>query len=189
MARPRLIADERLVSAAAAVIGRRGPAFTLAQVGREAGVAAGTLVGRFGSRHGLLLAVARGSTAGTVAAMRAVAPRDPHAVREALVAAAAGLDDPRSAANHLAQLHADLADPELREAVGAHQRAVRAEVRRLVARAPGLPGAPAPGRAAEALVDLWSGALLDWSLSPEGTLAARVRRALDVLLDAWRAGW
>jgi AcrR family transcriptional regulator len=190
MGRPRTIADDRLVAAAAAAIGRHGPGVTLADVAREAGVAAGTLVARFGSKRGLLTAVSRGGSARTVAAMRAAAARrsgGAAGIRAALVAAAADLGDPATAANHLAQLGADLADPELRAAVLEGQRAMDAELRRLVRRAPDLPSAPPPARAAEALLALWNGTLLAWSMDPRGPLGGRVRRSANVLLAAWRA--
>lgn len=190
MARPRTLTDERLLDAAAAAIGRRGPAFTLADVGREAGVAAGTLVQRFGSKHGMLLALTAAGTARTVAAMRAAAAAarpGAAAVRAALRAAAGDLSDPEAAANHLAQLGADLADPGLRAAVRADQRAVGAELRRLVAEAPDLPRAPAPGPAADALLAIWNGTLLGWSLDPRGALSRRVDRDVGALLSGWAA--
>lgn len=185
MARPRTISDDTLVSAAAAVIGRRGPAFTIADVAAEAGVAAGTLIGRFGSKRGLLLAVAAASGARTVERMRA-GGTGASAVRGALLAGAEGLEDPAAAANHLAQLGADLADPELRAALLADHRARRAELRRLVADAPDLPRAPAPGRAADILLALVDGTLLAWSLDPRGALVARLSADADAVLDAWR---
>src|SRR5512145_315992 len=104
MARPRTISDDTLLAATSAAIGRRGPAFTLADVAREAGVAAGTLVGRFGSKHGLLLAATRAGSQRTVAAMGAAgdaAAPGAQALRAALLAAADGLHDPGTAANHL----------------------------------------------------------------------------------------
>jgi AcrR family transcriptional regulator len=188
VARPRAIDDERLLSATARAIGRSGPAFTVAEVAREAGVAAGTPIARFGSKRGMLLALARASTPRAVAAMAAAGARPGAAgVRAALVRAAEGLGDPGTAAGHLAQLGADLIDPELRDALRDHQRALRDEVARQVARAPDLPGAPPPVRAADALLALWNGALLAWSLEPRGSLAGRLRRDLDLLLDGWRA--
>ncbi|WP_039739186.1 TetR family transcriptional regulator, partial [Saccharomonospora halophila] len=57
MGRPRRISAERLLEAAGAVIGRVGPGFTLAAVAEEAGVSVGSVAGRFGSRHGLLVAL------------------------------------------------------------------------------------------------------------------------------------
>ncbi|MDX6555423.1 MAG: hypothetical protein QOD86_1618 [Miltoncostaeaceae bacterium] len=189
MGRPRTIADDRLLAAAAAAIGRHGPGFTLADVAAEAGVAAGTLVARFGSKRGLLIAVSRGGTVRTIAAMRGAAASRATggaALRAALVAAAADLDDPATAANHLGQLGADLADAELRAAVLEGQKAMGAELRRLLRRAPDLPAAPPPTRAAEALLAVWNGTLLSWSMDPRGSLGARVGRSVDVLLAGWR---
>src|SRR4051794_30236204 len=60
MGRPRTVSDEQILAGAARVIARVGPArLTLAEVGREVGLSAATLVQRFGSRRGVLLAVAR----------------------------------------------------------------------------------------------------------------------------------
>jgi AcrR family transcriptional regulator len=188
--RPRTIADDRLLAAAAAAIGRHGPGVTLADVAEQAGVAAGTLVARFGSKRGLLVAVSRGGTARTIAAMRGAAgsrATGAAGVRAALAAAAADLDDPATAANHLGQLGADLADPELRAALLEGQKAIGAELRRLLRQARDLPGAPPPARAAEALLAVWNGTLLAWSMDPRGSLTTRVRRSVDVLLAAWRA--
>src|SRR5690606_12145103 len=170
--------------------GRRGPSFPLSAAARGAGVAPGTLVARFGSKHGLLLALARAGAERAVAAMRAAAagaPAGAPALRAALLAAAEPLADPATAPNHLGQLGADLADPALRAAVAEQMAAMRAELERLVRAAPDLPGAPAPARAAEALLALWNGVLLTWSLAPAGPLDRRLRRDLDTLIDAWRA--
>ena len=189
MARPRTISDETILAATGVAIGRHGPGFTLADVAREAGVAAGTLVGRFGSKRGLLLSATRAGSARTVAAMRAAADGaapGPDALRAALLAAARGLGDPDAAANHLAQLGADLADPDLRAAVGDQMDAMRAELARIVRRASGLPGAPSPRRAADALLAQWNGVLLAWSLDPRGALERRLARDLDSLIDPWR---
>ena len=57
MGRPRTIADERLLGAAGAVIDRRGPAFTLADVAAEAGVSRGTVYNAFGDRAAVADAV------------------------------------------------------------------------------------------------------------------------------------
>ena len=186
MARPRTISDDALVEAAGAVIGRRGPAFTLADVAAEAGVAAGTLIARFGSKRGLLLAVSRAARARTAARAWA-AGSGAAGVREAVLAGAEGLEDPAAAPNHLAQLGVDLADPELRATLVTDRRARREGLRRLVAGAGDLPRAPAPGRAADVLMALLDGTLLAWSLAPRGALRARLARDIDVVLDGWRA--
>ena len=71
MARPRKHTDEAIIAAAGRVIGRSGPGFTLAEVAAEAGVAAGTLVHRFGSKHGLLVAMTRWPSRGCAPPMAA----------------------------------------------------------------------------------------------------------------------
>lgn len=188
MARPRTVTDEHLLAAASSAIGRHGPGFTLADVGREAGVAPATLVQRFGSKAAMLAALAEAGSAQGLAAMRAAAAAAPPgapAVAAALRAAADGLDDPATAPNHLAQLGADLADPVTRRSVRDDQRAVRGEVERLLRDAPGLGRAPAPAEAAEALVAIWNGTLLAWSLQPRGALGDELDRALGHLLGAW----
>ncbi|WP_312877477.1 helix-turn-helix domain-containing protein [Lentzea indica] len=62
MARPRTITDERILAAVAAVIDRRGPEFTVADVAAEAGVSVGAVAKRFGSKSGLLQALTRAGT-------------------------------------------------------------------------------------------------------------------------------
>ena len=53
------VSDDAILVAVVRVIRRRGPSFTLAEVGREAGLSAARLVQRFGSRRGLILATMR----------------------------------------------------------------------------------------------------------------------------------
>src|SRR5207247_1703558 len=66
--RPRSTTDADLLTAAARAVSQVGPSrLTLADVAREAGVAPATLVQRFGSKRGLLLALVR---AGSGAAAR-----------------------------------------------------------------------------------------------------------------------
>ena len=57
--RPRAASDADILDATARAMARLGPArLTLADVAREAGLSPATLVQRFGSKRGLLLAVA-----------------------------------------------------------------------------------------------------------------------------------
>jgi AcrR family transcriptional regulator len=59
MPRARSVPDAEILKAAARVIGRNGPLkLTLADVGREVGLAPATLLQRFGSKRGLRLALA-----------------------------------------------------------------------------------------------------------------------------------
>ncbi|MFD8888404.1 helix-turn-helix domain-containing protein [Streptomyces erythrochromogenes] len=66
MARPRGVEDAVILRAAVRVMGRVGPAgLTLAAVAGEVGLVPGTLVQRFGSKRGLLLALADRSPTAT----------------------------------------------------------------------------------------------------------------------------
>src|SRR5688572_11388706 len=57
--RPRTVTDDDILAAAARAMSKVPPTrFTLAEVAREAGLAPATLVQRFGSKRGLLLALA-----------------------------------------------------------------------------------------------------------------------------------
>ncbi|GAA4537922.1 TetR/AcrR family transcriptional regulator [Amycolatopsis samaneae] len=190
MARPRSISDERLLAAAATVIGRVGPGFTLAQVAAEADVAVGTPSQRFGSKTGLLQALSRHATGEVTGRMRARADAAQDAVaglRAALAETYAGFGDAGTAANHLGQLGVDIGDPALRALLGEHYAAVKGELRLLAdAAAPELPRAPEPERAARTLLAVVNGALLDWSIRPEGGLVERLTEDVDAVLSAWR---
>ena len=56
--RPRATSDSDILAATYRVVSRQGPNLTLADVAREAGISPATLVQRFGSKRGLLLAFA-----------------------------------------------------------------------------------------------------------------------------------
>lgn len=192
MARPRKISDERMVQAAGAVIERLGPSFTLADVAKEAGIAAGTLVQRFGSKHGLLVAMTRATIEEARRGLRAALQEgdDPvAAVIRAIEERYAPLDDPVTAPNNLAQLAFDLADERLRELMAEYYATVEQELepalRRAVA-AGELPGAPPPEVAARVLAALADGTAIRWSTRPVGSLRQRLRAELEAVLDGWR---
>ena len=115
MPRPRTIGDDAVLDAAATLIGRVGPAkLTLAHVAAEAGLAPATLLQRFGSKRGLLLAVARRPVdlAAEFGAARAEEPARLGALVAALVALTRTVRTPETLANSIAFLQLDLADPE-----------------------------------------------------------------------------
>lgn len=180
MARPRKITDDELMAACGRVIGRDGPGFTLAQVAAEAGVAVGTVAGRFGSKQNLLLAMMTAATAAAVERMRAAGT-----VTAAVLVGAQGVDDPATAAQHLAQLGVDLAEPALREAFARMRVDVRLVLTDLFAAAD-LPGAPPPAQAARVIAALAHGTALDWALNPDGALADVLTADVSAVLDAWR---
>ncbi|MCK2236317.1 MULTISPECIES: TetR/AcrR family transcriptional regulator [unclassified Crossiella] len=187
MARPRTITDQRLLDAVGVVLGRSGPAFTIADVAKQAGVATGTVMQRFGSKHGLLLALSRAHRGTQTEAMRAAAAAADSPRAAVLAAAAVGyelLDNAEQAANNLAQLGVDLADPELREELTRGYAAVNEELRVLLTAA-ALPGAPPPEQAARILGALAAGTAVHWSVRPRGRLVDRVLADLDAVLAGW----
>ncbi len=190
MARPREITDERMILAAGVVIGRRGVGFTLADVAAEASVAVGTVAQRFGSKHGLLVAMTRRAVDGVREAIRGAVVADPVlAPAAALVAFYAPLDDPGTAANNLAQLAFDLSDPTLRGLMAEFYSVMEDEVAELVRGAVetgGLPGAPSPEVAARVLTAIVDGAAIHWSARPVGGLCDRLREDLDAVVSGWR---
>jgi AcrR family transcriptional regulator len=191
MARPRKVSDEQLLAAAGNVIARIGPRFTLADIAAEAGVVAGTLVQRFGSKQGVLVALSRIAIEGIPRTVREVADgvEDPlDALRAGVVEQYAALDDPASAANNLAQLAVDFGDDELRGLLAELYEAVDAEVATLVrraVRAGRLPGAPPPPQAARVLAGFAEGSAIRWSVRPRGSLRSRIRADLDTVLNSW----
>lgn len=187
--RPRKISDERLLAAAGSVIARLGPGFTLADIATEAGVVAGTLVQRFGSKHGLLAALSRMTIDALPDSIRTAAKghADPlDALRAGLAQPYAALDDPAAAANNLAQLAVDFADAELRGLLAELYAAVEAEVAILVQDAAAtLPGAPPAPQAARVLTALAEGSAIRWSVRPAGSLRERIRTDIDAVLTTW----
>ncbi|MFC9324274.1 TetR/AcrR family transcriptional regulator [Kitasatospora sp. NPDC057015] len=183
--RPRGIDDVVILRAATEVIGRVGPAgLTLAAVAREVGLVPGTLVQRFGSKRGLLLALADRSVedADALAARVRQEHASPLGALVALtVESAAPMATPESFANHLAFLCLDLTDPELHErALAVHWAQGRA-VEALLAEAVAA-GELSAGTDVRALAGsvrtVTAGAGLTWALDRRGTLAQRLRQEL-----------
>lgn len=185
MARPRKISDDELLAATGRAIGRHGPGFTLAQVAGEAGVAVGTVAGRFGSKQSLLLAMM--NEASVAPRMRAAAHglEPMAAIMAAALVIAEGLDDAATTSNHLGQLGVDLADPALRSGFAGLRAEVREVLTELFAAAD-LPGAPPAWQAARIVAALTHGVLMDWALAPAGAIADVMRADLDAVIAAWR---
>jgi AcrR family transcriptional regulator len=184
MVRPQKISDQRILDAAAREISRLGPGFTLADVASAAQVSVGTVAQRFGSKHGLLVAMTKGAIDSMRGRMRGFVYDDPiGAIVHAIVAAYAPLDDPHTAANNLAQLAVDLADDELRGLMAEFYSVMEAEVAVLVERAAGL---AAPPNAARTLTALADGTAVHWSARPDGRLSERLAQDLSAVLDGWR---
>jgi len=188
--RPRTVSDEQVLAGAARVIARVGPArLTLAEVGGEVGLSAATVVQRFGSKRGVLLAVARHGAdtlpLQVAAAQDASAPAA--ALIDILVGIAGGIRSSEEFANHLAFLLLDLADPQFQRI----SRDYTAAVERAIA------DVLAASQAADELIsgDLsqlpraihaaYNGALVTWGLAGEGSPAEQVRDQLRLLLGPY----
>ncbi|MFB4307626.1 TetR/AcrR family transcriptional regulator [Actinomadura sp. GTD37] len=187
--RPRGVDDSAILRAAVDVVGRVGPAgLTLAAVAREVGLVPGTLVQRFGSKRGLLAALAaqavrepeelhRAARAGHASALAAL--------RAFAVDSMSDMSTPERYANHLAFLCMDLTDPELHEHALAVHRANGQVAETLLAEAVSageLRAGTDAGALARTVVAVIAGAGLSWALDREGTLPERLRREIGAVL-------
>ncbi len=173
------------------VMRRVGPAeLTLAAIAAEAGLTAGALVQRFGSKRQLILAHWRQSAAGP-----AVTPSDPdvsplQALRATAALYARVAASPRAALRNLAYMQSDWADAALRRQVLRHARAARARWEQLVTEAVAR-GELRAGTNAQALARMievtLGGSFLTWTLHREGAAATRLRDDLDAALRPYLA--
>ena len=177
------------------VMRRIGPAeLTLGAIAAEAGVTAGALVQRFGSKRELMLAhwrqaATRGGDRRPRPAARARSPLGELRAAAALFAKLAV--SPRAALRNLAYMQSDWADPALRPHALRHARAARARYEQLVADAVARgelradTDAPALARMIEVTL---GGSFLAWTLYREGPAAERFRRtSTPRCARIWRA--
>ena len=191
MGRRRIATDEEVLDAAVRSITRHGLAqLTLAEVAAEAGLAAPTLVQRFGSKRGLLLAVSRYLGAAVNQAFESARARH----RSALAALADALRDmtmgvgtPGEIANHLSFLQLDLTDPEFRSLAQAHSRAFRTNVMALLRQAVEageLQHDDVEGLA-RAVQVTFNGVLVQWAIDGDGSLEHALRSEINRLLGSY----
>jgi len=190
--RHRTASDADIIAAAGKVIGRLGPAkLTLANVGKEIGLSAATLVQRFGSKRGLLLAMATSAAESVDACFDMVraAHRSPLA---ALVAAATDmtryLDTPEEVANSLAFLQMDLSDPDFHQLMVINSKRMLEGYRRLLREAveAGELVECDTQRLARAISAVCGGSLIGWAVFRQGTAVAWVRADVDTVLEPYR---
>ena len=187
--RRRKAEDVDVFAALVRVMQRCGPAeLTLREIAAEAGVTAGALVQRFGSKRALLLAHARyaaatGDVGVTVPRPRASSPLK--ALRSVTAVHAQLAGSPRAALRNLAYLHNDLADPALRRHLLRMSRAARAHYQQLVAHAVAAgelradTNVPALARMIEVTL---GGSFLAWTLYRKGSAAEWLREDLEATL-------
>jgi AcrR family transcriptional regulator len=190
--RPRKASDDEVFAAAGRVMSRRGPAqITLADVAEEAGLTAGALVQRFGSKRGLLLALMEHFSGGSQQIFDALdaSASSPLAAIHAYARCMAQMGEtPDALANNLAWLQQDLTDPDFRKHMLIHARTTRRALQRFVQDAVDareLRSDTDTGMLARGIETMVSGSLMAWALYQEGTAAAWVRRDLDAILQPW----
>lgn len=163
---------------------------TLAHVAKEAGVVPATLIQRFGTKRGLLLAMCSSAPASVpqqFAAGRAKHKSPLKALVELYVACSGFASTPESIANGLAYLQNDLTDPDFRAITLAQFKALRAETRRLLDEAVAARELIKCDTAslARLIQQVNGGSMLDWAVFREGMLANWLRRDLEALLHPY----
>jgi AcrR family transcriptional regulator len=190
--RPRKASDDDIFQAAYTVMQRIGPnELTLADIAAEAGITAGALVQRFGSKRGLLLKISERFSAGTgemFAALRK-AHRSPLAALRAYCDCMAGMAaTPAALTRNLSYLLIDLTDEDFRRNLEKSARATREELQKLIRDAinskelAASTNAKQLARTIEAVI---GGSMLGWAQYQEGTAAKYIRDDLNAVLKPY----
>lgn len=187
--RPRKVSDEEIFAATHRATQRLAPSeLTLAEIAAEAGVTAGAVAQRFGSKRALLLALAKGaaeSTGDFIAELRAKHKSPLAAVRAYAECMAQLAQSPAALARNLAYLQIDLADPEFRDQLSVQARLTRAGLRDVLAAAVAAgelkrgTDVDALARTVEAIV---SGSLMTWAFYHEGPAERWIRDDVNAVL-------
>ena len=165
--------------------------WTLADIATEAGLTAGALVQRFGSKRGLMVALTEAWSQSAPQFFAQIRERS-HSPLEALRVYADCMAEmgqsPSVFAHHLSYLQLDLTDPDLHKHVRAQSVAARAAIRRL------LEDAIAAGelrqdvdsdRLARMVEVTLSGSLMTWAFYQEGDARTWMRNDLDSVLQPY----
>ncbi len=192
MARPRLISDDTILDATRQVLAELGPTkLTLAAVGARVGLAPPTLMQRFGSKRGLLLASAARSPQMVLLAAAEAEARNTSplaTLRDFALSSVAHIKHREELGNGLGFVQLDVADPEFRAHALAHSAAIVDSCARLLAAAQEAgelkPDADVPALARLTLV-CFNGALQVWAVNGWGSLTDFLRDQLDLLLSPY----
>ena len=193
--RRRKAEDADVFAALVRVMLRRGPTeLTLREIAREAGITAGALVQRFGSKRAMLLAHADHAAATGNAGLPVSEPRTSSplgTLRTAAAIYASLADSPRAAVRNLAYLLNDLSDPVLRRYLLRMSRTARVWYEQM------LTDAIAAGEVRDAtdvrplarLIEATlRGSFLSWALYREGSAVDWLREDLDAVLGPYLTG-
>jgi AcrR family transcriptional regulator len=190
--RPRETSDQQILAATARAMQRLSPTqLTLADVAKEAGVVPATLIQRFGTKRGLLLAVC--GTAPAAVPQQFAAARAKHssplkALVELYADCSGFAPTPEAMANGLAYLQIDLTDPDFHAITLAQFRAIRTETKKILDEAVAARELQPCDTAeiARLIQHNNGGAMLSWAVYREGSVANWVRRDLAALLAPYR---
>jgi AcrR family transcriptional regulator len=181
MARKKLISDEAVLLAAEKALRRMGAEkLTLADVGRESGIAAATLLQRFGSKRVLMLKVANARVRRVKADLERIQERNGDAL-DGLVAVyskwAQEYDSPQEAANDMAFWQGLAGDDELRTVVRELTQEMESGTKRLLWEAlkAGKIRQVQGAKLARGVVSVYWGAVMFWSVLGEGKADTWVR--------------
>ena len=190
--RPRKVSDDEVLAAAYTVMQQRGPGeLTLAQIADQAGVTAGALVQRFGSKRDLLLKLSERFSGGTgeMFAQLRSAHRSPLAALRAYSDGMAGMaETPASLLRNLQYLQIDLTDPEFRKHLAKSAKATRQELQKLIREAieaKELVASTNARQLARTIEAVIGGSMLSWAFYQEGSSSKWMRDDLNAILKPY----
>jgi AcrR family transcriptional regulator len=189
VARPKKASDEDVFGAAYRVMTRKGPAeITLADIADEAGLTAGALVQRFGSKGALLRTIAEHSAAFMRESLKQIAAghTSPLAALRAYAACMARMgESPEALAHNLGWLQLDLTDEQMHRSLEKQARDTRAWFRERLdaATAAGelIPRTDTRSLARTVEVTI-GGSMFTWAFTREGSCASFVAENLEAVL-------
>ena len=190
--RPRKVSDDQVFLAAHSVMTRVGPGeLTLSLIADRAGVTAAALVQRFGSKRGLLLALAERFAGGTAEMFAAIRQkhRSPLAALRAYAEGMAGMaSSPAVLMRNLSYLQIDLTDADFRRHLAASARATREELHTLLKEAIAqgeLSPATNARQLARSVEAIITGSMLTWAFYQAGTASKWVRDDVNAVLKPY----
>lgn len=188
--RSRKVSDEEVFAATHRAMARLGPGeLTLAEIASEAGVTAGALSQRFGSKRRLLLALseAAANSAGVFIRKFGKSHRSPLAAVRAYAECLAHLAaSPAALARNLAYLQIDLSDPDFRSHLAVQARETRKGLHMLLDEAIAareLKRSTDVDRLTRTIEVALNGSLITWAFyHDDGTPARWLRGNVDAVL-------
>jgi AcrR family transcriptional regulator len=194
MARPRKVSDDEVFAATYRAMSRLSPSeLTLAAIAGEAGVTAGALVQRFGSKRDLLLALSGRYSSGTgemFAGLRTAARSPLEAIRAYGDCLAQMAVSPAALARSLSYLQIDLTDPDFRKHLEVQARSTRSELIALIKAAiksKELTRQTKPPQLARTIEAVLAGSMMAWAHYQEGSAADWMREDLEAVLAPFLA--